>query len=671
MLTPCCARAEDAAQPLPSAGDCSAEVDGHWTPQEEFVWRKVCVGAAADLSNIDPVLSSRFLETILLKDKYRHALTRNGVRIVGARFMEPVELSGAELGHSLELIASVLEKGGNFSGMRSSHLIALDGSKVAGMLDLSGLRAEDLSMNGNAEFDDVNLGSPEISRQLRLNGSMVTGKLDMGNLQVGQLLMSDAKFSGVNLEKAHVAGNLTLSGSKVTGALNMREIEIDHDLVMSGNAEFAVVTLSSARVARQIDLNTATVAGSLDMNGIEVGKDLFMDEGARFSDVDLSGAHIKEQLGISGSTVTNDLNLNAIRVEHLFMNGGSDFGKIDLKGSHIEGQLNMAGSKVRGKLAMNHVQVGDDLLMNKGAFSEVDLVGTHISGQFDLRNSEVADRFNGYRLDVTDTIFLGIGSSFAGPVDLIFLHVGKNIELAGGNFLNDVDLTGAQIEGELRLGSSQHQSPHWATDHMLILRDATANAIQDLSDAWPIWLDLDGFTYKSLGGLHAMEKDPMSERSANWFEGWLKRQKHYTPQPYEQLALVLQSQGEPERAKDIRYDSWANDDRPGLVRKIAMFLSWAVIGYGYQPWRVLYWVLGLTILGAVILQVSKEGPRNQMPFGLAFSFDMLLPIIRLREKHYTDVDLQSKLARYYFYVHKIMGYVLASFAIAALASLMK
>ncbi|MGJ4960134.1 hypothetical protein ACQR1H_31160 [Bradyrhizobium sp. HKCCYLRH2015] len=60
-----------------------------------------------------------------------------------------------------------------------------------------------------------------------------------------------------------------------------------------------------------------------------------------------------------------------------------------------------------------------------------------------------------------------------------------------------------------------------------------------------------------------------------------------------------------------------------------------------------------------------------MPIGLAFSFDMLLPIIRLREKHYTDVDLRPGVAQYYFYGHKIMGYVLASFVIAALAALMK
>jgi hypothetical protein len=102
-----------------------------------------------------------------------------------------------------------------------------------------------------------------------------------------------------------------------------------------------------------------------------------------------------------------------------------------------------------------------------------------------------------------------------------------------------------------------------------------------------------------------------------------------------------------------------------------MFLSWAFIGYGYRPWRALYWVIGLTLLGAIILRKSGEGPRNHMPIGLAFSFDMLLPIVRLREKHYTDVDLQPGFVRYYFYGHKIMGYILASFVIAALAGLMK
>jgi hypothetical protein len=48
---------------------------------------------------------------------------------------------------------------------------------------------------------------------------------------------------------------------------------------------------------------------------------------------------------------------------------------------------------------------------------------------------------------------------------------------------------------------------------------------------------------------------------------------------------------------------------------------------------------------------------------------LLLPIIRLREKHY-QIDLESRV-RYYFYLHKIMGYVLASFLIAGIAGLTK
>ena len=56
--------------------------------------------------------------------------------------------------------------------------------------------------------------------------------------------------------------------------------------------------------------------------------------------------------------------------------------------------------------------------------------------------------------------------------------------------------------------------------------------------------------------------------------------------------------------------------------------------------------------------ISGHGP----PDIISYSFDMLLPIIRLRESHY-QVDLKTW-ARYYFYFHKIMGYVLASFLIA-------
>lgn len=54
--------------------------------------------------------------------------------------------------------------------------------------------------------------------------------------------------------------------------------------------------------------------------------------------------------------------------------------------------------------------------------------------------------------------------------------------------------------------------------------------------------------------------------------------------------------------------------------------------------------------------------------GFWYSLDMLLPVIQLRERHYTDVDLITWV-RYYFYIHKVIGYVLVFFVIAGLSGL--
>ena len=58
-----------------------------------------------------------------------------------------------------------------------------------------------------------------------------------------------------------------------------------------------------------------------------------------------------------------------------------------------------------------------------------------------------------------------------------------------------------------------------------------------------------------------------------------------------------------------------------------------------------------------------------MEIGFFYSLDLLLPVIKLRERHY-DVDLTGR-TRYYFYFHQMMGYLLVSFLIAGLSGLTK
>jgi hypothetical protein len=97
-------------------------------------------------------------------------------------------------------------------------------------------------------------------------------------------------------------------------------------------------------------------------------------------------------------------------------------------------------------------------------------------------------------------------------------------------------------------------------------------------------------------------------------------------------------------------------------------LDWA-IGYGHHIELAMVWTLVLVIVGAGVMRISGEGPKHGLPVGLSYSFDMLLPIIKLRDAHY-EIDLMGW-PRYYFYVHKIAGYVLASFLIAGISGLTK
>ena len=144
----------------------------------------------------------------------------------------------------------------------------------------------------------------------------------------------------------------------------------------------------------------------------------------------------------------------------------------------------------------------------------------------------------------------------------------------------------------------------------------------------------------------------------------------YSRQPYEQLATVLQTQGEIGSATAVRY--FARDrehERREATDPVRLWLRLLdlVVGYGYYPQNTFRWAAGFVVLGALVLRIFGEGPKNGMPFGFAYSFDMLLPLVRLREKHYS-IDLAGP-ARYYFYIHKIMGWVLASFFIAGLSGL--
>jgi hypothetical protein len=374
----------------------------------------------------------------------------------------------------------------------------------------------------------------------------------------------------------------------------------------------------------------------------------------------------------------------------LLMPDAAGIGDVMLTDVHIGGQLALTGSKItcpvmqlavltraglepvratKTCFRMSEVQIGQSLFMNDAQFYDVSLTGVHVGGQLLLNGSKLAGPLDIDDTQVYSTVFLSRGAEFDGPVTLDFGKIGENIELAGGSFNQDVDFTGTQIGGELRLAElSRGGTPHlarWSPSSTLTLQNTSVAVIEDAERSWPNKLDLNGFTYREWEDPSAAGS--LVDRSAEWFEDWLNKQAFYTPAPYQQLATVLRQQGQPDTADEILYTAKERE------RDQAPFLSWLkltaskwFVGYGYHLFRSAYWALSLVFVGAALLWASGQGRRisrhYNFVYGLGYSFDFLLPIIRLREKHY-KIDLHGPV-RYYFYAHKIMGYVLASFLIA-------
>ena len=628
----------------PSAdGKCPVAADTQrWTKQEIFVWDRVCSGAIADFNegtayggNLDPngpeglpesrILSSRFLETILLEDKYRSALPHRGVRIIGARFKERIDLVNAELKHELWLNRCLLEQGVDFSGAKSSNLLSFDGSKVTGEFTMNGSRIDDSVFMPDARFADVAMGGTRIGRTLEFDGSTVTGTLNMEMLHVNSFLfMRDGQFREVMLRNGRVGGTLEFDGSTVTGTLNMEMLHVDKPLFMR-NGQFGEVVLRDAHIGA-LELDGSRVSRTLDMETLRVDSSVYMRHG-QFGEVVLRSARISGTLELDGSKVSRTLNMDKLRVDSsLFLRNDAKFADVNLTSTRVGGQLNLVHAKVGGNLQCYSLVVDEDGLLYDAQFS--------------------------------------------GRIDCQFAKF-RSLYLDNSTFGGDVDLSSAQLSGELALGEAVPQhSPQWSPGKTLILRNARAETIPILTDAWPAQVDVNGFTYKALRRDIAVDHHRTPECPSDLFRCWFGKQQSFSPHAYEQLALAFQNQGHADDARAIRYDGREREvsESGGLRYAWLTTLNWA-IGYGHHIELAMIWTLVLVILGVFVLGVSGEGPKNGMPVGLSYSFDMLLPIIKLRDAHY-EIDLVGW-PRYYFYVHKIAGYVLASFLIVGISGLTK
>jgi hypothetical protein len=333
------------AQPVPLEHDCSVPAGVQWTAQERFVWARICVGDVADMNGMsgagasfDPfkddnsrdgsrILRSSFLETILLNDRYRRALTRLGVEIIGAHFVESLDLANGELAHALLFSNCLFDKGVNFTRLKSARLIGFFHSRIKGQFRMETAElGSALYIREGAELDGLALAHTRISESLDLDGAKVIGALSMNDVQIGgSVFMRRGAFNDTSLRGSRVARDIDLSEAHVLSRLDMTDVQIGGSAFMR-NGVFENLSLRRARIVRGVDLEAAKLGGPLDMDEGEIAGNIFM-RSASFLSVKVRRAHVGNMVDLTRSKFSGALDVAETQIDGILLIRESDLSK--------------------------------------------------------------------------------------------------------------------------------------------------------------------------------------------------------------------------------------------------------------------------------------------------------------------------------------------------------
>jgi hypothetical protein len=709
--------------------------EGAWTTQERWVWRTLCNNEKADLrkQSAPRELTSSFLSTILLSEPYRSAF-HTRIEITNAHFSEPIDLGDGVLANALLLDETQFDgpvyfqraqlPGLSCAACRFNELLTLDEARVSGSIDLHNAwshatvslskihvnnsvilgRSTDQRgqyVGGGSRYKDIDASFARIGNNLELDDA-TTGSFRADGAEIaGSAFLRDAHFGRVDLGSAKIGHDLDFGGSTAEG-LSLDGIEVKHYAFLNRSvnengdyvgpvASFGAVQLISAHIGLALDLSGARTA-SIHANDAEVAGAVFLRD-ARSNDVSVRNAKIGGNLELIGSEI-GALDLSGVEVKKSALLNRFQ----DENGRYIGAPPHF------GTLNLEHAQIGLSLALTGATTKSINARFADITGVVSLVDGTYGD-IDAYSARIGR---LDIIRATAGAVWAESSEIKSDLQVRDSS-LASLDLTAARIGGDFFLVSDNDGT--FGKKGRLILRNVSVNAIEDCPtekgcrDPWPrgcnpaspdcVAIDVTGFTYRTLGVLSRRspagasrggERDDLADighRDVSWWAKWLRRGP-FSPQPYDQLASVLRQQGRPDAATRLQFESknrelWSSS----FPWKGFLALELLLVGYGFYPWFAGVWAVVFLAIGVSVYlanrdrTVAKEQEgrswlRGEPTFitALIYSFDTLIPLVKLRKSD-DDLEFGKAFPRYYFYCHRIVGWILATFLVAAVSGITK
>jgi hypothetical protein len=507
--------------------------------------------------------------------------------------------------------------------------LTIRGARITGQLDLSYARIDHPITCGDCVFDEPIIATEARLGALTLDGSTLPG-IEAPNLEVdGDLGLSDVSASGtVRLSGAHLHRNLRLPGARLRhGADQEDALTADHLLVegsvtCGGLEAIGTVNLAGTRVNGAVRLEDAKITASgpervaFDGDGMTVGHDFNARGLQATGEVTLVDARIASTLELQGATLVNpdDVALRFDRAEISSSLYCAD-------GFTATGNIQAIGTHVRGSVYLNDAELGKPGPASggptAGAGAALILVRARIDGDFGCWGTFAAH-------DTIDLTRLSVGGEFR--LNTTGLKGRPTAaDLTNGRF-GTLAITGHPPAGYLDLTKAKAD----------FFKDGEAARWQTGGDV----IILDEFEYRTI----QMTKVTVEER-----EQWLRRAMKastekskgahdgYLPQPYDQLAEAYRRAGDDRAARRIQLAKHKQRNRTTPWRrwysKLWNILQDVIIGYGYEPWRALVWLVGLFVLGLLLFRyvakpysiVSVHHPSFALANSAGYTLNLLVP----------------------------------------------
>jgi hypothetical protein len=563
------------------------------------------------------------------------------IRIFGAQIGGDLDCRGATFtGEGNVLSADRSEiKGTVFlsQGFTSSGTVRLTGAQIGGDLDCS--RAT-LTCKGDALHAD----RTNIAGTVFLSHSFSSGRLHFpvaligGGLDCSGTVLT-AKDDALVADEARIVGYVHFNqGFSCSGTIRLPGTQIDGDLDCTGatlTAAGDALNAEDARITRNVSLRKMLSTGTISLLGTQIGGDL-----------DCLGATLRAK----GAALIADRTNVAGGV--FFISKFCSSGEIRMLGAQIGGDLNCSGATltaIENVLYADGARITGTVYFVAGFSSAgtIRLPYAEIGGNLDCSGATLTAKQNTLYADgakIGHSVFLRDGFSSSTTVRFDGARIGGDLDCSGA-MIGRLECVGTQAGGDLKWTGIRR--PEVAN---LDLSNASFTRLVDDRASWPLkgHLHLNGFVYQSLDpqGPAAAPENVAKDRT-----DWLKQQPDTElskPQPWMQVAKMLESSGNPDGAKQVIYEFRLQQDRAAYPP-----LHLAIKGFDWveeQPLHVSYPILLLWLLGSAVFwrarrmkamvptdehaceefRKSGEAPDQYVPFNPAmYALENVLPVVRL------------------------------------------